>query len=399
MTDLAFAHTEATRLPEDQRRAILADPGFGNHFTDHMVSIEWTKEAGWHNASVVPYGPIQMDPASSVLHYGQEIFEGLKAYRRPDGSIVTFRPDANAKRMNESARRLALPELPEELFVQAIRELVRVDADWVPTSPDQSLYIRPFMIADENFLGVRSAHRARFMVIASPAGPYFTGGVKPVSIWLSQDLSRAGRGGTGAAKCGGNYAASLLPQDEAARNGCQQVLFTDSATEDTIDELGGMNLFLVRADGTLVTPRLNGNILDGITRKSLIQLAKDRGHAVEEREITVSEWREGAADGSIVEAFACGTAAVITPIGRLKSADFTIDFGDRAPGPLTMSLREELTGIQFGTTEDRFGWLDVAVPDGSRSATGDTATVNTATVNTATGDAEVGDARTQAVAS
>lgn len=359
MNDLAFSHTAADRLSVAERDAILADPGFGTRFTDHMVSIAWTRDAGWHDAEVLPYGPIPMDPASSVLHYGQEIFEGLKAYRRPDGSIVTFRPVENARRLNASARRLALPELPEELFVEAIHQLVKVDADWVPGGDDQSLYIRPFMIADESFLGVRSAQRARFLVIASPAGAYFTGGVKPVSIWLSSDLARAGHGGTGAAKCGGNYASSLLPTNIAAANGCAQVLFTDSATPDTIDELGGMNLFLVRADGTLVTPELNGNILDGITRKSLIQLARDRGHAVEERAVTVSEWREGVAEGSVTEAFACGTAAVITPIGRLLGEAGTIvDFGERAPGALTMSLREELVGIQTGVREDRHDWLD-----------------------------------------
>lgn len=363
MTDLAFTITEADRLPDAERDAILADPGFGNHFTDHMVSIVWTREAGWHDAEVVPYGPIPMDPASSVLHYGQEIFEGLKAYRRPDGSIVTFRPEANARRLNESAERLALPHIPESLFTEAIRQLVRIDADWVPGGDDQSLYLRPFMIADESFLGVRAAERARFLVIASPAGAYFTGGVKPVSIWLSSDLARAGRGGTGAAKCGGNYASSLLPTRIAAENGCAQVLFTDSATEDTIDELGGMNLFLVRSDGTLLTPRLNGNILDGITRRSLIQLAEDRGLRVEERDITVREWAEGVSDGSIVEAFACGTAAVITPIQRLIGDNgLLIDFGATAPGELTMSLREELTGIQTGIREDRHGWLDAIAP-------------------------------------
>lgn len=371
MTELHFTRTEADRRPAAEREAILADPGFGNSFTDHMVSITWTQEAGWHDAAVLPYGPIPMDPASSVLHYGQEIFEGLKAYRHPDGSIVTFRAEENGRRLNASARRLALPELPVELFVEAVRELVAVDADWVPSGEDQSLYLRPFMIADESFLGVRAAQRARFLVIASPAGAYFTGGVKPVSIWLSRDLARAGRGGTGAAKCGGNYASSLLPTRIAAAHGCAQVLFCDSATEDTIDELGGMNLFLVKAgvDGaaaTLVTPRTNGNILDGITRKSLIQLAKDRGHAVEERDVTVSEWQAGVADGSIVEAFACGTAAVITPIQRLIGEDgFSVDFGAGAPGELTMSLREELTGIQFGTREDRFDWLDAVVPAGA----------------------------------
>ncbi|RKQ85083.1 branched-chain amino acid aminotransferase [Mycolicibacterium mucogenicum 261Sha1.1M5] len=357
MTDSTFTLTEAERLPAAEREAILADPGFGDHFTDHMISIVWTQADGWHDAQVLPYGPIAMDPASSVLHYGQEIFEGMKAYRRADDSIVIFRPEENARRLNESAVRLALPELPVELFVEATKRLVEIDAEWVPRGADQSLYLRPFMIADESFLGVRAAQRARFMVIASPAGPYFTGGVKPVSIWLSQDFARAGHGGTGAAKCGGNYAASLLPQNVAAENGCQQVLFTDAGDPDVIDELGGMNLFLVRDDKTLLTPALNGNILPGITRKSLIQLAKDRGYAVEERAVTVTEWREGVANGSIVEAFACGTAAVITPIGQLKSPDFTIDFGDAAPGDLTLSLREELTGIQYGTHEDRHNWL------------------------------------------
>lgn len=362
MTALTFTHTEATRLPAAERDAVLADPGFGKVFTDHMVSISWDREHGWHNAQVIPYGPIPMDPASSVLHYGQEIFEGMKAYRHKNGDIVIFRPEANARRLNDSARRLALPELPVELFVEAIRELVTIDADWVPRAADQSLYIRPFMIADENFLGVRAAERARFLVIASPAGPYFSGGVKPVSIWLSSDYSRAGHGGTGAAKCGGNYAASLLPTRVAQANGCAQVLFTDPTTEDSIDELGGMNLFLVRRDGTLITPQLNGNILAGITRDSLITLAKARGLAVEEREVTVSEWREGVADGSIVEAFACGTAAVITPIARLiGDAGTIVDFGDAAPGELTMSLREELTGIQFGTVPDRFDWVDRVV--------------------------------------
>lgn len=353
-----FSHQTAERMPASEREAILADPGFGKVFTDHMVSISWTREQGWHDARVMPYGPIEMDPAASVLHYGQEIFEGIKAYRHPNGDIVTFRPEANARRLNDSARRLALPELPEELFVRSLEELVRADADWVPAGADQSLYLRPFMIADESFLGVRAAEKARFMVIASPAGPYFTGGVKPVSIWLSQHLARAGRGGTGAAKCGGNYAASLLPTRVAQENGCAQVLFTDAATEDQIDELGGMNLFLVRADGTLLTPELNGNILDGITRRSLIELAKDRGLSVEERAVTIGEWREGAADGSIVEAFACGTAAVITPIVALKSEEGTlVDFGERAPGELTMSLREQLTGIQFGAVEDTHGWV------------------------------------------
>lgn len=353
-----FAFTEADRLNAQERAQILENPGFGNYFTDHMASIVWTREEGWGQPEIIPYGPIPMDPAASVLHYAQEIFEGLKAYRNADGGVQLFRADANAKRFNESAKRLALPELPEDLFVQAVQELVRVDRDWIPTIPDSSLYIRPFMFADESFLGVRAAERARFLVIASPVGAYFTGGVKPVSIWLSEDFSRAGSGGTGAAKCGGNYAASLLPQQEAAANGCAQVLFLEAGSADTIDELGGMNLFLVKKDGTIVTPELTGNILPGITRDSLIKLARKRGHQVEERRVTVTEWRDGVADGTVTEAFACGTAAVITPIASLKTASGNdINFGDNAPGELTMSLREELTGIQNGTVADPFDWV------------------------------------------
>lgn len=351
-----FTVEEAQRLDEAARLAILEKPGFGKHFTDHMVSIEWTAERGWQDARVIPYGPLVMDPASSVFHYGQEIFEGLKAYRHADGSIWTFRPEENARRLNTSATRLALPHLPVPTFVESLKQLIRADEVWVPTREGDSLYIRPFMIADESFLGVRAAHRVRYMVIACPVGPYFEQGVKPLSIWLSTNFSRAGRGGTGEAKCGGNYAASLLPQQEAYDNGCAQVLFTDAAT-DTIDELGGMNIFFVHGDHTLVTPKLNGNILHGITRDSIMQIARDRGLIVEERAVTISEWREGVANGTITEVFACGTAAVITPIGELKAPDFTIGSADAQPGEITMSLREELTGIQHGTVEDRHGWL------------------------------------------
>lgn len=358
-----FKIVEARRLQDDHRAQILKDPGFGNYFTDHMFSIVWTKEQGWGEPQILPYGPIQMDPASSVLHYGQEIFEGLKAYRTERGAIQLFRPEENAKRLNASARRLALPELPEELFVRAIEELVKIDAEWVSSAPEASLYLRPFMFADEVFLGVRPAERVRFLIIASPVGPYFTEGVKPVSIWLSEEHSRAGRGGTGAAKCGGNYAASLLSQQEAIKNGCSQVLFLDSSTEDTIDELGGMNLFLVKRDGTLITPELTGSILPGITRDSLIELARSQGRTVEERRVTVSEWRQGAADGTITEAFACGTAAVITPIAVLKTADGRhIDHSATAPGEVTMQLREELTGIQTGRIRDTHGWVTEVVP-------------------------------------
>ncbi len=347
----------ASPVSDADREAILRDPGFGKKFTDHMVAIDWSLENGWENARVEPYGPIQMDPAASVLHYAQEIFEGLKAYRHADGSIWTFRPEANGRRLNLSAKRLALPELPVEDFVQSLRELIAVDGAWVPSGDDMSLYLRPFMIANESFLGVRSAQKASYMVIASPAGPYFTGGVKPVSIWLSAEYSRAGRGGTGEAKCGGNYASSLLPQMEASANGCAQVLFLDAVTQNYIDELGGMNVFFVRKDGTLLTPNLNGNILHGVTRSSIIQLAKDRGITVEERPISIDEWKDGFTSGDFVEAFACGTAAVVTPINVLKGPDFTVGNPDAPAGELTMSLREELTDIQYGRLPDRHGWL------------------------------------------
>lgn len=348
----------ATPTSEEARAKILESPGFGKHFTDHMASIAWSLEDGWGDIEIIPYGPIMLDPAASVLHYGQEIFEGLKAYRTADGGVQLFRVAENAKRFQDSARRLALPELPIEMFERAVEELVKIDADWVPAGEDESLYLRPFMYADESFLGVRAAQKVRFLVIASPAGPYFSEGIKPVSIWLSETFSRAGQGGTGAAKCGGNYAASLLPQAEAAEQGCAQVLFLEAGSEDTIDELGGMNLFLVKSNQTLVTPALTGNILPGITRASLMQLAEDRGYSVEERRVTVAEWRDGVADGSVTEAFACGTAAVITPIAKLKTADGRdIDFGANAPGEFTMSLRQELTDIQTGKLPDPHGWV------------------------------------------
>ncbi|ERG65023.1 hypothetical protein L332_11285 [Agrococcus pavilionensis RW1] len=339
----------------EARAAVVAEPGFGRHFTDHMVSIDWTLEGGWSDARVEPYGPLQLDPASAVLHYGQEIFEGMKAYRRADGSVWAFRPEENAKRMQRSAARLALPQLPVELFVEAVRQLVEVDEAWVPAGGEDSLYLRPFMIANEVFLGVRAAQTVRFMVIASPAGPYFASGVKPVSIWLSTEYNRAGKGGTGAAKCGGNYAASLLPTQQAAEHGCAQVLFLDESGSD-LEELGGMNVVLVKADGTLVTPE-SDSILDGITRNSLLQLAADAGHAVERRAVTLAEWREGIADGSITEAFACGTAAVLTPIAALKSPTETIGDPDAPAGPVALALRKQLTDIQYGRAEDPHGWM------------------------------------------
>lgn len=353
--DFAVTRNDEARNPQE-RDEILANPGFGKHFTDHMVDMCWTVQEGWHRPRVQPYGPISLDPAAAVLHYGQEIFEGMKAYRHADGSIWTFRPEANAARMQRSARRLALPELPTEYFIESLRQLVAVDGDWVPAADETCLYLRPFMFAKEAFLGVRPAHKVAYYVIASPAGSYFAGGVAPVSIWLSTEYTRAAHGGTGAAKTGGNYAASLLAQAEASEQGCDQVLFLDSSEGKYVEELGGMNVVLVYKDGTVVTPD-SASILEGITRDSILQLAEDRGHRVERRRVTIDEWREGVASGDIVEVFACGTAAVITPIGIVKAKDFEIGSTNAVAGELTMSLRQELTDIQYGRREDRHGWL------------------------------------------
>ncbi len=344
--------------PDAEREKIIANPTFGTHFTDHQVVVVWEKDKGWHSHQVIPYGPILMDPSAAVLHYGQEIFEGIKAYRHKDGSIWTFRPEMNAKRLQKSAHRMALPELPIETFVESLRQLIAVDGAWVPTQDgEKTLYFRPFEIAAENFLGVRAAHRAEYRVIASPVGPYFTGGIKPVSIWIALDSARAGKHGTGEAKTGGNYAASLLAQNEGYENGCSQVVFLDAESATYIEELGGMNLFFVFKDGSVVTPALDGTILHGITRDSVITLLKDRGHKVEERKFSLDELSNAAKSGDLVEVFACGTAAVVTPVGLLKSRKEEIEIGGGEPGALTVSIREELTSIQYGNLPDKHGWL------------------------------------------
>jgi branched-chain amino acid aminotransferase len=340
----------------DERLAeILANPGFGTHFADHMFTLEWTQDGGWHAGRITPYGPLTLDPATAVLHYAQEIFEGMKAYRHDDGSIWTFRPHENAKRMVSSSKRLALPELPPEAFVQAVDELVQVDQRWVPDNGgEKSLYLRPFMFASEAFLGVRPAQHVTFMVISSPAGAYFKGGVKPVTLWLTEEYTRAGRGGMGAAKTGGNYASSLIAQQEATGHGCDQVVFLDAQEGKYVEELGGMNLYYVFDDGHIVTPE-TGTILEGITRASIIELAGKMGHHVEERRLPIDEWRDGVASGRITEIFACGTAAVVTPVGALKWA------GGETPAPastdLTMRLRQALVDVQYGRAEDAFGWM------------------------------------------
>ncbi|MDR0626326.1 MAG: branched-chain amino acid aminotransferase [Bifidobacteriaceae bacterium] len=340
-----------------EREALLEAPAFGTVFSDHMAQATWRAGgAGWHDHKVVPYGPISLSPAASVFHYAQEIFEGLKAYRWEDGSIHTFRPAANAERFTRSARRLAFPELPVDDFLDSLGALVGVDQAWVPSGPGTSLYLRPFMFAAEPFIGVRPSHLVSYLVIASPVGAYFKGGVAPVSIWVDQEHHRAGPGGTGAAKCGGNYAASLVSQELAYAHGCEQVLFLDAATSSRIEELGGMNVMVVMADGSVVTPPTSGTILEGVTRSSLLQLVRDRGLSVAERPIGLEELLSGLRSGAVAEVFACGTAAVVTPVGRLAGRDFDVSVGDGSPGALTMSLYEELTGIQYGRREDKHGW-------------------------------------------
>ncbi|MGH3359043.1 MAG: branched-chain amino acid aminotransferase [Nocardioidaceae bacterium] len=369
-SDLPTITVEPSSAPAsaERRAEILANPGFGTHFTDHMFLAEWTPDGGWHNARVTAYGPLSLDPATAVLHYAQEIFEGLKAYAHPDGSIRTFRPHANAARMVRSAHRLALPEMPEDLFVAAIDALVGTDAAWVPSGGETSLYVRPFMFASEVFLGVRPAAHVTFSVIASPAGAYFAGGLKPVSIWLSSEYARAGSGGTGDAKCGGNYAASLLPQSQATTHGCDQVVFLDDVEHTWVEELGGMNLYFVYDDATIVTPELSGSILEGITRDSIKTLARDLGHEVIQRRVGIDEWRDGVRSGRITEVFACGTAAVLTPVGTLKWAEGDeireLSSTDGEAGKVTTAIREALVDIQYGRADDRHGWMHEVVAGG-----------------------------------
>ncbi|HET7173725.1 MAG TPA: branched-chain amino acid aminotransferase [Nocardioidaceae bacterium] len=346
----------STSTVDPARRAeILADPGFGRYFTDHMFVSTWSADEGWHGRTIRPYGPFSLDPATAVLHYAQEIFEGMKAYRHDDGTVWLFRPEANARRFQRSSRRLALPELPQSDFVAALEALVRTDADWVPSGGEKALYLRPFMFASEAFLGVRPAGRVTFAVIASPAGSYFPSGPQPVTIWLSEEHTRAAPGGTGAAKCGGNYAASLLAQQEAVANGCAQVAFLDAAERSRVEELGGMNLFFVYADGTLVTPELTGSILEGVTRASVIELAEDLGHKVDERAVLAAEWKDGVASGDITEVFACGTAAVVTPIGTLRWRGGEVRAGDSFP--VAAEIRARLLDVQYGRGADARHWM------------------------------------------
>jgi branched-chain amino acid aminotransferase len=347
-------------MTASERQRLLADPGFGRVFTEHMVRMRWTAQQGWHDQELTAYAPLSLDPGTSVLHYAQAVFEGLKAFRQASGGVAVFRPGAHAARFRRSAGRLALPELPEATFMEAIDRLLEVDHEWVPSAPEHSLYLRPLMYASEVTLSVHPADDVTFLLIASPSGSYFPRGVKPVTVWLSEDFSRAAPGGTGAAKTGGNYAGGLLAQAQAAEKGCDQVVWLDSVEHRWVEEMGGMNLFFVfgkGSDARLLTPELTGTLLPGITRDSLLDLGRDLGYRTEEGRISVDEWRSGCEDGSLTEVFACGTAAVITPVGSAKSARGSWRVGDGGPGEVSMRLRQALVDIQRGAAPDPHKWL------------------------------------------
>jgi branched-chain amino acid aminotransferase len=360
VTELAkkFAVLPNENPATDARRQELIDkPAFGQLFSDNMAHITWTEGEGWTDRRIEPYGPLKLDPGASVLHYAQEVFEGLKAYYHADGSIWLFRPDANAERFQNSAERLSLPQLSVDDFIGSVTALVQRDKAWVPTRREYTLYMRPFMFASEPFLGVRKSKEVDYCVIASPSGPYFTGGVKPVSIWVEDKWFRTGPGGTGFAKCGGNYAASLVGEYNGINHGCEQVCFVDAATKTYLEELGGMNMFTVHKDGHLETPSLTGTILPGVTRRSVIQLAKDHGRDVVETMIKLDDLLEDIKSGEVTEVFACGTAAIITPIGRFKSEKFDVTVSNNESGKFTVDLRNELLGIQLGEIEDPHNWM------------------------------------------
>jgi branched-chain amino acid aminotransferase len=350
---------EANPNPVDpgERATRLIDPGFGRVFTDHMVKIRYSDDKGWHDAKVGPRGPLTLDPATAVLHYAQEIFEGLKAYSLADGGMALFRPEQNARRFQRSAKRLAMPELPEEMFLQACKQLVEVDKDWFPPVEGGSIYLRPFMIASEVFLGVKPSAEYLFMVIASAAGNYFKSGAPAISIWVSEQYTRAAPGGTGAAKCGGNYAASLVAQSEAIKQGCDQVVFLDAREHRWVEELGGMNLFFLFDDGSILTPPVDGTILEGITRDSVLTLAREQGLNVREERYAIDQWRADAESGRLLETFACGTAAVVTPVGKVQSAKGSFSIGAGGAGQMTQQIRSKLVDIQSGIVADTHGWV------------------------------------------
>lgn len=334
---------------------------FGELFTDHMLTAQYDPETGWHQFQISAVAPFQMHPGSTVLHYGQAIFEGLKAYAAPDGRVALFRPEMNARRFRASAERMAMPPLPEDMFLEAVRTIVQVERSWVPEAVGASLYLRPMMFSRDVRLLTQPSSTYTFAVLASPVSEYFRNGLSPVSVWISDRYIRAAPGGTGEAKCAGNYAAGFVAQAEAASHDCEQVIWLDAIDRVSIEEMGGMNVYFVSNDGSgtkLITPKVSGSLLKGVTRDSLLTLAADRGYAVEERRITVDDWRQGCKAGYITEAFACGTAAVIVPIGRAKSAsaeDIVINGGQA--GPVAAQLREKLLNIQHGWAPDEHSWI------------------------------------------
>lgn len=329
--------------------------GFGKIFTDHMFMMEYSADLGWHNARIVPFGYLSIHPASTVLHYGSEIFEGLKAYRRADGQVQLFRPMENIRRMNNSAERLCLPQIPEEDALEALETFVRVEKDWTPSSFGTSLYLRPFMFGNDESLGVHAVHNAVFAIIASPVGSYYKEGINPVKIMIESEDVRAVRGGTGYAKCGGNYAASNRAGERAEQKGYSQVLWLDGVERKYIEEVGAMNV-MFKINGEIVTPKLTGSILPGITRKSCIEVLKHEGYTVSERLLSVEELGEALKNGTLEEAWGCGTAAVVSPIGELCYKDEKFIINNGKIGPVTQHLYDTLTGIQWGTHEDTFGW-------------------------------------------
>lgn len=330
--------------------------GFGKIFTDHMFIMDYSREKGWYDARIVPFGPFEIHPASTVLHYGSEIFEGLKAYRREDGKVQMFRPIENIRRMNSSAERLCLPQIDEDMAMEILKTFVKCEEDWTPSAPGTSLYLRPFMYGNDETLGVHAVHNARFMIIASPVGSYYKEGINPVKIMIEDQDVRAVRGGTGYAKCGGNYAASNRAGERAEQKGYSQVLWLDGVERKYIEEVGAMNV-MFKINGEVVTPALTGSILPGITRKSCIEVLKSEGYKVSERLLSIDELEAAMADGTLEEAWGCGTAAVVSPIGELsyKGEIFTVNEGKI--GDVTQKLYDTLTGIQWGKVEDKFGWI------------------------------------------
>ena len=351
MLDIKITRTETPK----EKPAAGQKLGFGKIFTDHMFVMNYTEGQGWHDARVVPFQNISLSPAAMVYHYGQEMFEGLKAYKGDDGEVYLFRPDMNAKRTNASNERLVIPQLPEEDFVQAVKAVVDVDRDWVPTEPGTSLYIRPFIIATDEFLGVAPSKTYLFMIILAPSGAYYESGLAPVGIWIEDEYVRAVRGGIGYAKTGGNYAASLIAQQKAHDAGYSQVLWLDGVERKYIEEVGAMNIFFKIA-GKVVTPALNGSILPGITRNSVIELCKSWGYEVEERKISADELIEAQKNGTLEECWGTGTAAVISPVGKLRYDDEVMTINGGEIGQLSQKLYDTITGIQTGKLEDPRGW-------------------------------------------